>query len=62
MRHHEGIRTHMCMGVEPHPIHLTSSKKLAKMEKGFTFEIPKKSRERLKKHFLKVEKKTNQAV
>ena len=53
MRRHEGIRTHMCMGVEPHPIHITSSKIPVKMEEGFTFEIPDDIKEKLRKTFLK---------
>ena len=49
----EGIREHKSLGVEKHSIKFYPWGEPAQMEKGFSFEIPKKKQEKLKTIFLK---------
>ena len=49
----EGIREHQSLGVEPRLIKYHSRVgEPTRMEKGFSFEIPKKKQEKLKTIFL----------
>lgn len=56
------IQTHKSLGVEPHPIEFHPWGEPAKMEKGFTFEIPKDSQNKLKEIFLNSRKENRRTA
>ncbi len=51
-----GVHEHRAFGVEPHSIRFFHGKLVTKMEKGFSFEIPKDKQKKLKELFLNVGK------